>query len=306
MKNLIRLSLLALLRPTLLTAMVAVLMLLLPDSIAFGQETPPSATIRYKSTLEVAQPPSQFDLIEVVLDFAPGAWTRPHSHGGQGLITVLEGEITLRQEGTEKVYKAGESWAEQPGAVHQAGNAGDEPAKLAALFLLPKDAQLTTVQETGNTEQAPPGPTQLYQSKLEVAQPPSQFDLVQIVVDFAPGAWTSTHSHGGQGLITVLEGEVTLRQEGNEKTYKAGETWAEQPGAVHQAGNPTPAQASLAAAFLLPKGAELTTVQQAAAPATLPQTGGDDSRSLTVWLLLLVGSGLIAGGWFVRQRVGLR
>src|SRR6185503_11194257 len=180
MKNLIRLSLLALLRPILLTAMVAVLMLLLPDSIAFGQETPPSATIRYKSTLEVAQPPSQFDLIEVVLDFAPGAWTRPHSHGGQGLITVLEGEITLRREGTEKVYKAGESWAEQPGAVHQAGNAGDEPAKLAALFLLPKDAQLTTIQETGNTEQAPPGPTQRYQSSLEVAQPPSQFDLVQI------------------------------------------------------------------------------------------------------------------------------
>ena len=284
-----------------LMTIVALLVFWLPDSVAFGQETPPSATVKYKSTLEVTQPPDQFEAIQVVLDFAPGTWTPLHSHGGQVLVTVLEGEITERREGAEKVYKAGESWTEQAGAVHQAGNTTAAPARLAAVFLLPKGAKLTTAQETGSTEQLPPGPTPVYQSKLEVAQPPSQFDLVQLVVDFAPGAWTSTHSHGGLGLITVLEGEVTLRQEGNEKTYKAGENWIEQAGAVHQAGNTTPAQASLAAAFLLPKGAELTTIQ-AAAPATLPQTGGDSNHSLNIWLLLLAGSGLVAGGWLMRRQ----
>jgi hypothetical protein len=45
--------------------------------------------------------------------------------------------------------------------------------------------------------------------------------------------------------------------------------------------------------------------QQAAAakPATLPETGDSDDYTLHVWLLVLVGSGLIAvGGWMIRRK----
>lgn len=123
-----------------------------------------------------------------------------------------------------------------------------------------------------------------------------------MVLDFPSGAWTPLHSHGGQTLVTILAGEVTERRDGVETIYKPGEGWTEQPGALHEAGNTGTEPASLTALFLLPKGAELTTVQ-AAAPAALPQTGGDVG-SRNIWLLLVSGSGLIAGGWLVRRQRG--
>src|SRR6266545_37572 len=46
--------------------------------------------------------------------------------------------------------------------------------------------------------QTPPGPTKVYESKIAVANPPAQADLIQDVLDFAPGAWTPFHRHGGQ------------------------------------------------------------------------------------------------------------
>jgi quercetin dioxygenase-like cupin family protein len=165
-------------------------------------------------------------------------------------------------------------------------------------FLLPKGAQLTTNQQTGVPQLTP---TTKYNTKFEVPAPPAQFDLVRLVQDFAPGAWTPLHSHGGQGLVTVLEGALTVRTQGVEKIYKAGETFVESPNVVMEAGNATTEKASMVVTFLLPKGAELTTVQQTAAPATLPQTGAEDSRWLNIWLLLFAGSGLIAGRWIMRR-----
>ncbi len=53
--------------------------------------------------------------------------------------------------------------------------------------------------------QAPPGPTQVYRTSMEVTGAPATFDLINLVLDFAPGAQTPVHSHGGQGIVTVLE-----------------------------------------------------------------------------------------------------
>jgi quercetin dioxygenase-like cupin family protein len=310
-----------------LIIMVTGLSLWLLQSIDFGQEVPPGPTVAYKSTLEVNQPPDQFEAIQVVLDFAPGTWTPLYSYGGQGLVTVLAGEITTRSEdvehtdnggkrfipfdaigvghdknGDEHTYKAGESWIEQPGAVHEAGNAGVAQARLVALFLLPPGSPLTPIQEKGRTKQLPPGPTVVSQTKLEVTQPPGPFDVIQLGLDFAPGTWTPLHSHGGQGLVTVVAGEITERRQGTEQIHKVGEGWIEQPDAVHEIGNTGAMPASLTVAYLLPKGAELTTVQRAVPPRTLPQTG-EAEHAPKVWFLLLAGSGLIIGGWFSWRKI---
>ena len=49
-------------------------------------------------------------LITTVLDFPAGAGVADHKHGGNVLVTVLSGEMTLREKGTERIPKAGESW----------------------------------------------------------------------------------------------------------------------------------------------------------------------------------------------------
>jgi quercetin dioxygenase-like cupin family protein len=52
--------------------------------------------------------------------------------------------MTLREKGTEKIVKAGDSWTENPGNVHAVVNAGSVTARVVASFLIPKGAEITT------------------------------------------------------------------------------------------------------------------------------------------------------------------
>ena len=202
----------------------------------------------------------EFELVQVIFDFAPGAWTPVHEHGGPGLITVLDGEITTRHDQAEQTYKAGESWAEPVGDVLATGNLGTVNARISALFLLPKDAELTTPHKDESGQAAPPGPTVVAKSSQSVSEALGEFELVQLVFDLAPGAWTAVHEHGGVELATVLAGEITVRRDQAETLYKVGEGWAEPMGNILATGNLGSATARLSAAFLLPKGATLTTL----------------------------------------------
>ena len=84
----------------------------------------------------------------VVVDFAPGARSVPHRHGQAFVFAyVLKGEIKSQvDDGPAKVYKAGESWHELPGAHHRvAENASaTEPAALLAVLVSTTGDALTT------------------------------------------------------------------------------------------------------------------------------------------------------------------
>jgi len=71
------------------------------------------------------------------------------------------------------------------------------------------------------------GRTIAAESRFDVTNPAQQVQLVQLVVDFPPGAWTSWHTHGGQAINLVLEGEMTLRHAGMEQGYRAGQAWTD-------------------------------------------------------------------------------
>ena len=60
---------------------------------------------------------------------------------------MLEGAIRSKvNDGPEKVYRAGESWIEPPGATHSvsANASATEPAALLAVFVAEDGAELTT------------------------------------------------------------------------------------------------------------------------------------------------------------------
>src|SRR5437867_13448533 len=83
----------------------------------FGQSLPPGPTSRFQSTFDVVPPDSAFEIVQLVLDFGPGAWTPSHVHGGQTLNTVLGGEITLRERGAERRLRPGQAWSDRAGHV---------------------------------------------------------------------------------------------------------------------------------------------------------------------------------------------
>jgi quercetin dioxygenase-like cupin family protein len=89
-------------------------------------------------------------LIAVEVDYAPGAASVPHTHAKSAFIYayVISGAIESKvNDGATRIYRAGESWSEPPGAIHSISrNASkSEPAKLLAVFVLDSiDNNLTT------------------------------------------------------------------------------------------------------------------------------------------------------------------
>lgn len=110
-----------------------------------GQTAIPGPNVVSQSKFPLNVGSGEYDLMTSILEFPAGAGMANHMHGGYVLVTVLSGEMTLREKGTEKIVKAGESWTENPGNVHAVVNAGTAPARVVASFLIPKGAEITTI-----------------------------------------------------------------------------------------------------------------------------------------------------------------
>jgi quercetin dioxygenase-like cupin family protein len=89
-------------------------------------------------------------LVAVEVDYAPGQASPPHTHAKSAFIYayVVSGAIESKvNDGQTRIYRAGESWSEAPGAIHSVSrNASKtEPAKILAVFVLDtNDKVLTT------------------------------------------------------------------------------------------------------------------------------------------------------------------
>jgi len=77
----------------------------------------------------------------VLVEYGPNGSSPAHTHAGSAFIvaTVLAGAIRSRvNDGPERVYAAGESFAEMPGDRHgvSANASAAEPARLLAVFVV--------------------------------------------------------------------------------------------------------------------------------------------------------------------------
>jgi len=105
----------------------------------------PSPVVAHMSKLPITVGGGEYDLLTIIQDFPAGAGVATHKHGGHVLVTVLSGEITVREKGAERVIKTGESWTERPGDVHAVVNAGTTTTRVAVGILVPKGAEVTTM-----------------------------------------------------------------------------------------------------------------------------------------------------------------
>ena len=86
----------------------------------------------------------------ILVEYAPGGSSSAHIHAKSAFIyaTVLEGEIKSQvNDGPVKVYRAGESFSENPGDRHgvSANGSTTKPAKLLAVFVVDtNEKNLTT------------------------------------------------------------------------------------------------------------------------------------------------------------------
>ncbi len=304
-------------RLTVLTTLIVFLCLALANNVALGQ-APPAPVVRHLFRTEGLPLSGPFDVAHQTLLLTPGASTPWHTHPGLVFVTVLEGENTFRVEGTEKVYKRGDSFTEMPGHVVQAHNASATNTMVFASYVLPDGAPLSVPQPDDTTP--PPRPSPGYQFRTDGLPVPAAYDVAHQVLDFAPGAATPWHTHPGQVLVTVLEGRLTFRVKGTETVYTAGDSFIELPNEVAQAANTTETRTTVMATFLVPRGAPLSHAVETPAPApapaapappALPATGGPvpepaalpdtgtDSWHLPV---LVLATALLLGGIAARRQ----
>jgi quercetin dioxygenase-like cupin family protein len=262
------------------------LLLVLPGGATLAQPAPtpvplvapPGPVSHFATRFDVVDAPEQFDQLLLIIDFPGGAWTPSHSPGGSLYVTVIDGELstrTLEAPGNEATYPAGSTFTASPGEFIEFGNATAAGARVIATALLPKGAPLTVDQAgfssdaySGPTDGSrvldsvarAPRPTTVYHSSIAVERPAGAFELVHLLLDLDPGVSTPRHIHGGQELVVVTVGELTLQRQGDVQVFAAGESWVNKSGVVHAAGNDTGSFAQVAAAFLLPAGRPLTTV----------------------------------------------
>ena len=91
-------------------------------------------------------------LVSVVVTYPPGTKSPPHHHAPSAFIFayVLSGAVRSQvDDGPVKVYRAGESWFEAPGAHHRISeNASTtEPAQLLAVFVVDSSEHTLTIPD---------------------------------------------------------------------------------------------------------------------------------------------------------------
>ena len=222
-----------------------------------AKPTPPAPLTKYKNTLPGLTASGPIDLIQSVLYFAPGAASAVHKHPTTFLATVVEGQLTLKTPSGDQVSSAGDVIHEPLNQPVQGLNMGSVPATSVVAYPVAHGAK-PTVAVAGAAAPAIPNKT-IYSFTLDSPSISGPYSLVQQVLVFAPGAQTAKHHHGGPGVITVLQGEITLNRDGTETTYRMGDSFTETPGQTLQAFNRGTVQLTVVASYLLPDGAQLTT-----------------------------------------------
>jgi quercetin dioxygenase-like cupin family protein len=109
----------------------------------FTQQSPLNASRKILDRHDLSVPGREGVLVQTQLD--PGAREPSHTHPGDIFAYVLEGDVTLFQEGQPtKHLTVGESFFVPQGAVHGAANEGTAPVKLLVTFFVEKGKPLTT------------------------------------------------------------------------------------------------------------------------------------------------------------------
>jgi len=83
------------------------------------------------------------EMIQVRVDFQPGAAAPAHRHPGEEIVNMLAGSLEYRLEGRPAVtLRAGDVLFIPSGAVHSVRNVGDDSASELATYLVAKGRPL--------------------------------------------------------------------------------------------------------------------------------------------------------------------
>jgi quercetin dioxygenase-like cupin family protein len=248
-------------------AVLFTLVLVAPALPAFGQAT--GVTLVVERRIEAAEPPPGAEISQSVLEFAPGAWTPLHSHGGASYNTVLAGEITLSMGGVDQTFTAGEGWIDQPCIPHRAGNRGTTNAQLVATFVVARDIPPSIILDPQEQHSARTNPMVLATHKLGAFNLSGPMDVIHRAVSMPPGSTVPAQTQPGPSIVSVLQGAVSIDIDGTTRTVTAGRSWTE-PTDAGGGYTTNGSAARVVATTFVPRGESASTPAESAAVVSVP------------------------------------
>jgi quercetin dioxygenase-like cupin family protein len=125
------------------------LFLALPTALLLGcatqaQHAPAQSSPVKRTPLgKVDVPGSNYEVVFGITELAAGFKTGRHSHPGQVMAYVADGEFWYLVDGQpERIYRVGESFTLPDRAIHNEGAAGGSPVKVMAVFIVEKGKPL--------------------------------------------------------------------------------------------------------------------------------------------------------------------
>lgn len=117
---------------------------LISGATAVAQQPPLQPSPVKRTPLgKVDVPDSKYEVVFGITELASGFKSGRHSHPGQVMAYVADGEFWYLVDGQpERVYQVGESLLLPDRAIHNEGAAGDKPVKVIAVFVVEKGRPL--------------------------------------------------------------------------------------------------------------------------------------------------------------------
>ena len=126
------------------TRIIAAALLIVASSLALHMAQAPGITRTDLQRHDLSVPGRE--VVQVRVDFAPGVAFPPHSHPGEEIAYVIEGELEYQLDGKPPVrLKAGETLFIPAGTIHSAKNAGNVNAAELATYLVDKGKPLVAL-----------------------------------------------------------------------------------------------------------------------------------------------------------------
>ena len=126
----------------------------LASAAAIAGSSPPNETVTPTFSQPIPNIPGK-TLLAAVVDYPPKGASPAHRHAPSAFIFayVLEGAVRSSVNGSPvRIYRAGESWSEPPGAHHSvsANVSSTKHAKLLAVFVLNSGAKDLVIPDAGH------------------------------------------------------------------------------------------------------------------------------------------------------------
>ncbi|HXH20731.1 MAG TPA: hypothetical protein VNN10_01790 [Dehalococcoidia bacterium] len=222
---------------------------------------PPPLRVTVSASINFTDAPRQYDIVQALLEFAPGAATPSHRVNGRGLFTVLSGEITrVEDDGGTSVFRGGQTFSELSGDKFDVDmNRGSAPARLLATLLVQPGAEPLII----NPSAPPPRlePRFVAAARTTVGTIPAAFTLSHGILELQPGWSAALHTHDGWSIATGLTGPVPTNLVNG---VPQGASFAHGPNDLHEASYAGPGVSTAMFASVGPTGA----------PASRPVTTG--------------------------------